>query len=915
MSTATTTRPSSGTPWSSLPPSRSVSKSSSTPHGLPSRTPGSAGQVMSQGLAAKSRSPRSSRDPRTSSPSYFEFVVDPSSNPTDSNAGGHAKKNWSPGATGFRQFAGPSPRTYPADSHPKFEAFRRQSQNSSFSLNHGSLSHFSLGSGVVQSSPMESGDQTREGAISPNAQDVSVSREGRKRSLSTSDHMEIDPPPPSQPSRETSNDGTPSFFDIPRNQSPSNTSMLDLSRMPKSHVSQLDERHRPNSLPHSTAGPPSPAALSHVLKRAETLPSSLTSDSPTMVSPQELVDIIKSHLSQDILLLDLRVFPQYSQSRISGAINLCIPTTLLKRPSFNVHKLAETFTKEQEKAKFSHWKDTKAIIVYDTSSAQLKDATSSVNTLKKFTSEGWQGSTLVVRGGFAGFSKRFPDLVDKRPAGEMEGSSARKLAIDPQVPVAAPVAGGCVMPSTKTAVNPFFGNIRQNMDLIGGVGQVAVKLPSDGGVGGTANLPTWLKRASDERDKGKFVADQFLGIEKAEQQRMQKALSGNVSYGTPNPISAESVQIAGIEKGTKNRYKDMLPYDHSRVRLQNVPSGGCDYVNASHIKSKWSHRQYIATQAPVPTTLHDFWRVVWEQDARVIVMLTAEFESGQRKCHPYWLSGEYGPFRLKSLSERKVSLETPKRTTTNGFTQSNRNSSSQRPAMDRRRSTNNSSLSQKDFSPNQSTPSPLESEAAYVIVRTLALSHASHPFEPMREITQLQYSSWPDYGTPAHPRHLLGLVEQCGAVVSSYDTSKEGGHRSVEGPVAEGERPVVVHCSAGCGRTGTFCTVDSVVEMLKRQTLQGSKAESHGEIDDDQTSKMDIDQENEEDVEERNWSPTDDVDLVAEIVKDFRLQRLSMVQTLRQFVLCYESALEWVARESLLIMPMGPVGSRRSYHA
>lgn len=576
-----------------------------TPHAIPSRTPGSVGQITSQGLAAKGKSPRSSRDPRTSSPSYFEFVVDPNSNPTDSNAGGHAKKNWSPGATGFRQVAGPSPKAYPADSIPKFEAFRRQSQNSSFSLNHGSLSHFSLGSGIGQSPTSESGHKTREGATPPKSRNVSMSIEGRKTSLSNSGRMEIDPPSPSQPSMEPSQDETPtpSFFDIPRNQSPLNSSVLDLSQIQKSHVSQLDERHRPNSLPHSTAGPPSPAALSHLLKRAETLPSSLTSDSPTMVSPLELVDIIKSHLSRDILLLDLRVFPQYSQSRINGAINLCIPTTLLKRPSFNVQKLAETFTKEQEKIKFSNWKDAKAIVVYDSSSAQLKDATSSVNTLKKFTCEGWQGSTLVLRGGFAGFSKRFPDMVDKRPASEMEGSSARKLAIDPLVPVAAPVAGGCVMPSTKTAANPFFGNIRQNMDLIGGVGQVAVKLPSSCGVDGTTKLPTWLRQASDEKDKGKFVADQFLGIEKAEQQRMQKALSGNVSYGTPNPISVESIQIAGIEKGTKNRYKDMLPYDHSRVRLQNVPSGGCDYVNASHIKSKWSHRQYIATQAPVPTTL------------------------------------------------------------------------------------------------------------------------------------------------------------------------------------------------------------------------------------------------------------------------------------------------------------------------
>lgn len=78
---------------------------------------------------------------------------------------------------------------------------------------------------------------------------------------------------------------------------------------------------------------------------------------------------------------------------------------------------------------------------------------------------------------------------------------------------------------------------------------------------------------------------------------------------------------------------------------------------------------------------------------------------------------------------------------------------------------------------------------------------------------------------------------------------------------------------------------------------------------------LDIDHEDEEDVEARSWSLTDDVDLVAETVKDFRLQRLSMVQTLRQFVLCYESALEWVVGESPFIVPMGSVGARRSYHA
>ena len=542
---------------------------------------------MPPGLSAKSRSPRTSRDPRITTPSYFEFVVDPNSNPTDSNAGGHAKKNWSPGSAGFHQPTGTSPRAYPVESHPNFEAIRRQSQTSSFSLSHGNLSHFSSNPGVGQSPTAETGtgNNVREGRTTSQPRTIPVSN--------------VDSQPVAQNSNRSTTDEAPSFFDMPRIQSPS---ALDPLQMSGSLVSHPDERHRPNSLPHVAVDPPSPGALSHLLRRAETLPESLAGDTPTMVSPQELVDIIKHNILQDILLLDLRVYPQFSQSRINGAINLCIPTTLLKRPSFNVQKLAETFTKAQEKEKFNRWRESKAIVVYDTGSSQLRDATSSVNTLKKFINEGWHGSTFVLRGGFAAFSKKHPGMVDKRTASEMEGSGPRKLAIDPQMPLTAPVAGGCVMPSAKTSANPFFGNIRQNMDLIGGVGQIAIKLPSSLELSGTADLPIWLKRVSDATDQGKTVADQFLGIEKAEQQRMQKALSANVCYGTPNVIPSENIQIAGIEKGAKNRYNDMLPYDHSRVRLQNVPSGGCDYVNASHIKSRGSYRQYIATQAPVPNT-------------------------------------------------------------------------------------------------------------------------------------------------------------------------------------------------------------------------------------------------------------------------------------------------------------------------
>ena len=393
----------------------------------------------------------------------------------------------------------------------------------------------------------------------------------------------------------------PSYFDGPaigsrsNVQSPANIVSSELPSSRRTQISHVDEKHPRNSLPNNRIDPPS-----HVIQRSETLPSSISTDGPTMVSPQDFVEILKGHLPQDLLLLDLRVFPQYSKSRIQGALNLCIPTTLLKRATFNVQRLADTFTKEKEKATFGQWREAKFIVVYDANSMQLKDATSSVNTLKKFTNEKWQGATLIIRGGFNNFAKKFPEQIDERPANEMDSSSTRKLSIDP--PAAAPVAGGCMMPSTQSAANPFFGSIRQNMDLIGGVGQMPVKLPSGLKESAVTRIPTWLRKISNEIDKGKTVADRFLGIEKAEQHRMQKALSVNVSYGTPNPLSPEAVQIAGIEKGTKNRYKDMLPYDHSRVKLQGVPLGGCDYVNASHIKAQWSNRHYIASQAPVPAT-------------------------------------------------------------------------------------------------------------------------------------------------------------------------------------------------------------------------------------------------------------------------------------------------------------------------
>jgi protein tyrosine phosphatase len=288
--------------------------------------------------------------------------------------------------------------------------------------------------------------------------------------------------------------------------------------------------------------------------------------------------------------------------------------------------------------------------------------------------------------------------------------------------------------------------------------------------------------------------------------------------------------------------------------------------------------------------MQDFWRLVWEQDARVVVMLTAESEGGQRKSHPYWLPDNYGPLKLKSLSEKKVSLESPKFPTNKSLSVEHL----ERPGMGRRRATN------PQDALLQEPASPPNSETPHVIIRKLTLSHTAYPFQPLREITQLQYSSWPDFGAPAHPAQVLSLVEHCNAVVRSYASNAS---KNPNLPEPAGERPIVVHCSAGCGRTGTFCTVDSVLDQLKNQRMAAArKSKAHSE---EGGGEMDV--------EEAEWLERDDVDLVAKTVEDLRAQRLSMVQTLRQFVLCYETVLEWLVREMPDRVKRDAV-VRRSYH-
>lgn len=803
---------------------------------------------------------QSSKAKTTPSPSYFGVGVGSKSDPPDSNPGQHARQN----SEHTNSHARDAPGAVPVDANPEFEAFRKQSELGRFNLAHNSL-------------PAPSASETR--------RQPSLKRSYRQDSAvsplsAAQPRAAPQPVSPARRDKEERKTGSISFFDIPRQESPASLS-------PRQGGAE-DHRNARLSLPPNRLHTPPLDPHRKPVQRAETLPDNLAKDGPSMVSPQQFVTLLKS-MPADVLLLDLRIAPQYSISRIRGALNLCIPTTLMKRPSFNTQKLKDTFALESDRQRFSKWKDCSLIAVYDSNSHNTKDAQNPVNVLKKFFVEGWNGQGIILKGGFAELSRSHPSIIEEGSTNAAADTAKSPLAIVPPAQAVAPVAGGCPMPASKNSANPFFNNIRQNMDLVDGVGQLPVNHPTEMSTQSEKALPEWLKKAVAKKDNGKLVSDEFLAIERTEQKRMQDALNATVSYGSPHLDKPGKVQIAGIEKGAKNRYNNIFPYDHSRVHLQNVAAGGCDYINANYIKASYSNKCYIATQAPIPATFNDFWRLVWEQDARIIVMLTAETEGGQLKSHPYWPSGDYGPLKLKLFSETRVPVE---------LNSANRQKAeSRRPSIGPRRSTNPLTENEKT---DAKEPKQSPAETPIAIVRRFTLSHSNRPFEPMREITQLQYTQWPDFGTPAHPQHLLALIER----TSEYTRESASPTHPAIGPsepAPKGQRPILVHCSAGCGRTGTFCTVDSVVDMLKRQ-----RAESGHDM-------MELD--SDDDVHAKEWVKREDIDLIAKTVEDFRGQRLSMVQSLRQFVLCYESVLDWVVEQQVLDQGFNrKERDRRSYH-
>ncbi|KAM9620820.1 receptor-type tyrosine-protein phosphatase C isoform 6-T9 [Morphnus guianensis] len=235
-------------------------------------------------------------------------------------------------------------------------------------------------------------------------------------------------------------------------------------------------------------------------------------------------------------------------------------------------------------------------------------------------------------------------------------------------------------------------------------------------------LDTYKRKIADE---GRLFLDEFQSI--------------------PRVFTKFSIKEAKkTHNQNKNRYIDILPYDHNRVELSEIPGDpGSDYINASYIDGFKEPRKYIAAQGPKDETMDDFWRMIWEQKATIIVMVTRCEEGKRNKCAQYWPSMENGSATYGDIIVKI----------------------------------------------NESKTCP-----DYVIQKL----HITNGREKTagRDVTHIQFTGWPDHGVPEDPHLLLKLRRRVNALSNFFSG------------------PIVVHCSAGVGRTGTYIGIDAMLEGL-----------------------------------------------------------------------------------------------------
>ncbi|XP_029768703.1 tyrosine-protein phosphatase non-receptor type 14 [Terrapene carolina triunguis] len=211
------------------------------------------------------------------------------------------------------------------------------------------------------------------------------------------------------------------------------------------------------------------------------------------------------------------------------------------------------------------------------------------------------------------------------------------------------------------------------------------------------------------------------------------------------------------ENAERNRIREVVPYEENRVELVPTKENNTGYINASHIKvtvggEEW---HYIATQGPLPHTCHDFWQMVWEQGVNVIAMVTAEEEGGRSKSHRYW----------PKLGSKHSSATYGKFKVTTKF----------------------------------------RTDSGCYATTGLKVKHLLSGQE--RTVWHLQYTDWPDHGCPEEVQGFLSYLEEIQSVRRHTNSVLDASNNC--------NPPIVVHCSAGVGRTGVVILTELMIGCLE----------------------------------------------------------------------------------------------------
>ncbi|PRP74754.1 hypothetical protein PROFUN_06615 [Planoprotostelium fungivorum] len=290
------------------------------------------------------------------------------------------------------------------------------------------------------------------------------------------------------------------------------------------------------------------------------------------------------------------------------------------------------------------------------------------------------------------------------------------------------------------------------------------------------------------------------------------------------------------ENYQKNRYHDVLPYKETRVKLDGSDDGISSYINANYVYDRQNKAQkYICCQAPLPKTFDDFWRMVWEKDCPVIVMLTKLEERNTIKAHVYWPEPgsrlQYGPYmvtHLRTTTHKKRETEGgrprhygifgkrlppkgaeagigPTRSPhpTNLNTPTNPNPFDDVPAGGTlSHFGGNGPFPQWNMTsvpPSTPIASPTPAlhnvQNSLIVVRKFTIEDVRRP-GVTKEVIQLHYTEWPDFGVP-------DTTEQMSDLIRELDIRKKGL-----------DDPIIVHCSAGIGRTGTFLAIHMALQQV-----------------------------------------------------------------------------------------------------